>query len=137
MGVLDKYVQEIVDKPHHLTPDNIFKLRTAIPVTEEEFEETLDGSPDVSLKKVLARLSKTAEVMFQKAQTDKNVDDLKIAAGILKQVMDVAIRYTDKINAADRAQRVETALVDAVNSYGDEEFKQLFMEHLKTELGVQ
>lgn len=140
MGLLDRYVREIVEKKHHITPQNIMDLRDVLP--EETRPEDSAAAPDdshgqtPSLSKLLNKLTKTAEMLFSKAQVSKDADELKSASTTLKQCMDVGIKYAEKIAASDRAIMIENALFEAVNSFEDEELKERFLAHLKEVLDV-
>lgn len=144
MGILDKYVREIVEKSHFLSDENLEDLRKLIPVapspeTEEDLEDPSSGAPDlIQLSGTLRKLIRSTERMYKKATMSDDVEELKKASASLKQVLDVAIKYSDKIAASDRAIKVENALVSAVNSFCDRkdlpDLKAEFLDHLQAEL---
>ena len=83
---------------------------------------------------MLGKLSATADKMFEVARESKDPAEMRAAANMLKQVMDAAIKFGDKIDASDRAMKVENALVSAINAYGDADFRDKFLDFLKNEL---
>jgi hypothetical protein len=150
VSVLDRFVAEIISKKHFLTPGNVADLKSALPALVEKPSESVDtdsgffavegegGGDLIQLSGTLKKLIKTAERMYKNATMSDDADELKKAGATLKQVLDVAIKYSDKINASDRAIKVENALVSAINSYCEKndlpELKEEFLKFLKEEL---
>ena len=100
-------------------------------------EGTADLDRDATnLESILSKLYKTADRLNKLATMADDTDALKVAAASLKQVLDVAVKYTDKIEASKRALHIENALVDAVESFDSRYpgFKAEFLAHLKETL---
>ena len=156
MAALDEYVKEIVDKKHHLTTGNIRDLRDVCISHAEglgdadslEALDSLDSSDSsegqsssnslIQLGATLKKLTRMANRLHDNAISSKTGDDIKAAVTSLKQVMDISIKYADKINASDRAIKIENALVSCLDKYCEQhsmpELKSMFMEFLREEL---
>lgn len=120
-GIFDSHIAELSKAPHLLTKANLDTLRDLIPASPEALT---DASNLIEMGKVLQKLIRVAERLYTDALMSSSEDssgDLKAAANALKQAMDVAIRYTDKINASDRAIKVENALVAALNEFAEDQ----------------
>lgn len=130
MGLLTEYVLAIRDAPQHLTEEDRFILIKLLGMrAADEPGATADGT---ILGKTLNSLSDMAAKMYQQALLNpEDTDLMKATAGTLKQVLDTAVKYQDKVKAADQAAQVETALIDAVKSFGDKELERRFRESLK------
>lgn len=140
MSIFARYIHEMTDKSHLLTPEDLAKLRKLL--GENDISLTIpdddDDSAPLELGSILTKLTKTAERLYKLATMSDEADDLKVAAATLKQAMDVAIKHADKIRASDRALKIENALVDAVDAVEERHpgFKKVFLAHLKEQLGA-
>lgn len=148
MAVLDRFVKELVDKKHFLTSSNISDLQSILPSPSDSSMDSTDvldsdqieGSDLIQLSTTLRKLIKMSDRMYKQAVMSDDPDEQKKAAASLKQSLDVAIKYADKIKASDRAIKVENALIAALNTFCEKEqlpdLKEEFLSHLKEELGA-
>lgn len=125
------FIVQLQDMAHLMNDSDRELLLGLIP------EGTADLDRDATnLESILSKLYKTADRLNKLATMADDTDALKVAAASLKQVLDVAVKYTDKIEASKRALHIENALVDAVESFDSRHpgFKTEFLAHLKEAL---
>lgn len=125
------FIVQLQDMAHLMNDSDRELLLGLIP------EGTADLDRDATnLESILSKLYKTADRLNKLATMADDTDALKVAAASLKQVLDVAVKYTDKIEASKRALHIENALVDAVESFDSRYagFKTEFLAYLKEAL---
>ncbi len=143
MSIFDKYVDEIAKAPVHLTEENLTRLRAAI-LTDEELvalEEAEHVDEKGGLGGLLGKLTQMSNTLYNKALRSKDADDMKAAAEGIKRALDMSLKYAEKINASDRAIKVEGVLVDTLTRFCDErgleELKMEFCDQLKEVIDEQ
>lgn len=141
MSLFTALIQDMVEKKHLLTEHDIGMLQILVPappaplIQPEEVAEDESSEP-LSISALLKKLTRTADRLYRVATMSDDAADLKVAASTLRQVMDIAIKHADKINAADRALKIENALVEAVDELDRSHsgFKDMFLRYLSQSL---
>lgn len=127
-GPLDVAVKQIVDGRTFLTPVNIKELQTVIP---KEDETDFSGIP---LKQVLEKQITMYNRLQSLALSSEDIGENTKIMQASKQLLDVMMKFGEKIDNQSRQIHVENAVVETFNDLGDEELKAKFMQNLQKNL---
>lgn len=143
MAIFDKYIHEILANPVYLTEKNKTDLLTLFPARVQEANDAAkepdvvnDGKP-IPLRTYINKMLKSLETQQSNVLSSEDPRDHKMIFDGYGKIITMLMKHNETIDIQERAQKIEEAVVEALEKTAEEhsmpELKETFLKILNAE----
>ena len=136
-GPLDKYVQEIVDKPEYLTTENISSLRNSVPalaaITDTDIGD-IDSNRPIDISLILKKQMMLHERLQSEALRSDDAGEMEKAMRSSKALIEMLAKHSERIGEQSRLIHIENAVVQTFAMDKDPQKLRIFRQNLAKNL---